>query len=103
EPFGALDAITRDELQRWLLRIWEANGWSILLITHDVREAVRLADRVVVLPSSPGPLVGDVRISRDIPRTDGFVTDPRVPTLEARLHALLSAASAQDRRAASGV
>lgn len=93
EPFGALDAITRDELQRWLLEIWEVNGWSILLITHDIREAVRMADRVLVLPAQPGPLVGDMRISRDIARTDGFLTDPRVPPLEAELHARLAAAS----------
>jgi ABC-type nitrate/sulfonate/bicarbonate transport system ATPase subunit len=93
EPFGALDAITRDELQRWLLGVWQADGWSILLITHDIREAVRLADRVLVLPATPGPLAGEVEVSREIPRVRGFLTDPRVPLLEERLHGLLAAAS----------
>ncbi len=92
EPFGALDAITRDELQRWLLEIWQANGWSILFITHDIREAVRLADRVLVLPSAAGPLAGEVGVDRRIPRIDGFVTDPRVPPLEERVRELLAAA-----------
>ena len=59
EPFGALDAITRDELQRWLLDIWGVHGWSILLITHDIREAVRLSDRVLVLGSGPGLEAGE--------------------------------------------
>src|SRR5690606_34811766 len=49
EPFGALDAITRDDLQSWLLQIWATHRWSILLVTHDIREAVRLSDRVHVL------------------------------------------------------
>lgn len=94
EPFGALDAITRDELQRWLLDIWAAHGWSILLITHDIREAVRLSDRVLVLPQRAGRIAGDVPVSRDIPRGDGFLLDGRVPPLEARLHALMVAARA---------
>ncbi len=93
EPFGALDAITRDELQRWLLGIWAANSWSILLITHDIREAVRLADRVLVLPSVPGPLIDGVAVSRNIPRTTGFLTDPRVPPLEAALQSQLERAA----------
>lgn len=93
EPFGALDAITRDELQRWLLEIWGAHGWSILLITHDIREAVRLSDRVLVLCGRKGRITGEVAISRDISRTDGFLLDPRVPHLEAELHALLSRAA----------
>ncbi|MFT3945260.1 MAG: ABC transporter ATP-binding protein [Ancrocorticia sp.] len=93
EPFGALDAITRDELQRWLLGIWAENSWSILLITHDIREAVRLADRVLVLPSMPGPLIDGVEVSRDIPRTTGFLTDPRVPPLEAALQSRLELAA----------
>ena len=92
EPFGALDAITRDELQRWLLTMWQENGWSILLITHDIREAVRMSDRVMVLPRSAGPLGDPVHVTRDIPRIDGFLTDPRVPVLEAELQERLRAA-----------
>lgn len=91
EPFGALDAITRDELQRWLLDIWGEHGWSILLITHDIREAVRMSDRVLVLPGAAGPIAGEVLVTREIDRGDGFLTDPRVPLLEAELHALLRA------------
>ena len=57
EPFGALDAITRDVLQAELLRVWGATGTSILFVTHDVRESVRLAERVVLLSSRPGRVV----------------------------------------------
>ena len=91
EPFGALDAITRDDLQTWLLRIWPLHRWSILLITHDIREAVRLSDRVHVLSARPGRLIGEVRVSRDIPRDERFRTDPRTPRLETRLHEMLRA------------
>jgi NitT/TauT family transport system ATP-binding protein len=59
EPFAALDAITRDVLQGELLRVWEATGTTILFVTHDVREAVRLAQRVVLLSSRPGRVVGE--------------------------------------------
>lgn len=93
EPFGALDAITRDELQRWLLEMWAESRWSILLVTHDIREAIRLADRVLVLDRRTGRLCGETRIDRHIPRIDGFLSDPRVPPLEERLHAVLGAAS----------
>ena len=57
EPFAALDAITRDMLQAELLRVWEATGTTIIFVTHDVREAVRLAQRVVLLSSRPGTIV----------------------------------------------
>ena len=57
EPFSALDAITRDVLQAELLRIWEATRTAILFVTHDVREAVRLGQRVVLLSSRPGRVV----------------------------------------------
>jgi NitT/TauT family transport system ATP-binding protein len=57
EPFSALDAITRDVLQAELLRIWRATGTAILFVTHDVREAVRLGQRVVLLSSRPGRVV----------------------------------------------
>lgn len=89
EPFGALDAITKDELQRWLISMWQLHSWTILLITHDIREAVRLADRVLVLPGTPGPLRGNIAIPRDIPRGEKFLTDPRVLPLEVRLQQVL--------------
>ncbi|MCW0213667.1 MAG: ABC transporter ATP-binding protein [Pseudonocardia sp.] len=63
EPFAALDAITRDVLQGELLRVWEATGTTILFVTHDVREAVRLAQRVVLLSSRPGTVVGEWDVS----------------------------------------
>lgn len=57
EPFSALDAITRDVLQAELLRIWRTTGTAVLFVTHDVREAVRLGQRVVLLSSRPGRVV----------------------------------------------
>jgi NitT/TauT family transport system ATP-binding protein len=59
EPFAALDAITRDVLQGELLRVWESTGTTIIFVTHDVREAIRLAQRVVLLSSRPGTIVGE--------------------------------------------
>jgi NitT/TauT family transport system ATP-binding protein len=57
EPFSALDAITRDVLQAELLRVWQTTGTAVLFVTHDVREAVRLGQRVVLLSSRPGRVV----------------------------------------------
>ncbi|HEV7788100.1 MAG TPA: ABC transporter ATP-binding protein [Pseudonocardia sp.] len=59
EPFAALDAITRDVLQGELLRVWQATGTTVLFVTHDVREALRLAERVVLLSSRPGTVAGE--------------------------------------------
>ncbi len=57
EPFAALDAINRDHLQGELTRVWRATGTAVLFVTHDVREAVRLGQRVVLLSSRPGTVV----------------------------------------------
>ena len=62
EPFAALDAITRDVLQAELLRVWKATGTTVLFVTHDVREAIRLAERVVLLSSRPGTVVREWRV-----------------------------------------
>ena len=63
EPFGALDALTRTELQLWLEQIWGRERWTVVLITHDVREAVLLSDRVYVL----GPRATGVTLELEIP------------------------------------
>jgi NitT/TauT family transport system ATP-binding protein len=62
EPFGALDALTREQLQRDLERMWLAQRPTVLFVTHDVGEAVCLADRVVVLAGKPGTVVADIPI-----------------------------------------
>ncbi|MGB2756698.1 MAG: ABC transporter ATP-binding protein [Acidimicrobiia bacterium] len=66
EPFGALDAMTRDVLHDELERIWNATGLTVLFVTHNVREAVRLGDRVLLLASRPGRVLAEYPI--DIPR-----------------------------------
>ncbi|MBB0245216.1 ATP-binding cassette domain-containing protein [Streptomyces alkaliphilus] len=66
EPFAALDAITRDVLHEELTRVWEETGLSVLFVTHNVREAVRLAQRVVLLSSRPGRVVREWDV--DIPQ-----------------------------------
>ena len=66
EPFGSLDAMTRDLLHDELERIWRETGVTILFVTHDVREAVRLGDRIVVLTSRPGRVADEFAV--DLPR-----------------------------------
>ncbi|WP_157876044.1 ATP-binding cassette domain-containing protein, partial [Streptacidiphilus griseoplanus] len=68
EPFAALDAITRDVLHEELTRIWSETGLSVLFVTHNVREAVRLAQRVVLLTSRPGRIAREWRIDLPQPR-----------------------------------
>ncbi|MEP9379453.1 ABC transporter ATP-binding protein [Aquabacter sp. CN5-332] len=66
EPFSALDAITRDEMSVELLRIWQANRKTVVFVTHSIREAAFLSDRVLVMGRRPATLVEDVTI--DLPR-----------------------------------
>jgi len=81
EPFGALDAQTRGQMQELLLDTWRATGTTILLVTHDVEEAVFLSQRIYVLSSHPGQVVEEVSVPFDA---------DRIPALlrEARFHAL---------------
>ena len=66
EPLGRLDALTRLSMQRELLALWEGGGFTALLVTHDVDEALVLADRVVVMSPRPARILADVRV--DLPR-----------------------------------
>jgi NitT/TauT family transport system ATP-binding protein len=78
EPFGALDAITRDLLHDELERVWQETGISVVFVTHNVREAVRLGDRVLVLSSRPGRVVDEFRVDLPRPRR---LDDPEVSSL----------------------
>ena len=68
EPFGALDAITRDLLHEELESIWRAQAMTVLFVTHNVREAVRLGDEVIVLSSRPGRVVERIAVDVERPR-----------------------------------
>jgi len=68
EPFGALDALTREQLQRELLQIWARTRVTIVFVTHSVEEAALLADRVLVMSAGPGRIEGDIRIDLRRPR-----------------------------------
>jgi putative hydroxymethylpyrimidine transport system ATP-binding protein len=92
EPFGALDALTRTEMQVWLSRTRARFSWTIVLVTHDVREAVFLADRVVVLGPRPTSVVREVRVDLPRPRDLSVLTDPAFTAAEADLLAGLQRA-----------
>jgi len=78
EPFGALDAMTRDLLHAELERLWADRNLSVVFVTHNVREAARLADRVVLLSSRPGRVVDEFKVDIDRPRR---IDSPEVSTL----------------------
>ena len=81
EPFGALDAMTRADMQAWLAGALAQAPRTVLLVTHDVEEAVLLADRVIVLSPRPGRVVADIAVPQPRPRR---ATDPEVVALRAR-------------------
>jgi NitT/TauT family transport system ATP-binding protein len=82
EPFGALDAMTRDLLHDELERIWRQRGLTVLFVTHNVREAVRLADRIVLLTSRPGRVEATFDVDLSRPRR---IDSPSVSSLAAEI------------------
>ena len=83
EPFGALDAMTRDMLHDELERIWQQTGLTIVFVTHNVREAARLGDRIVLLTSRPGRVAAEFAV--DIDRARGASSRPRSSALAAEI------------------
>lgn len=85
EPFGALDAMTRHDMQQWLLDIWRRFDKTILFITHDLDEALLLADRVIVLSARPGRVILDLPVELPRPRTPDILTTAAFADLKRRL------------------
>ncbi|XVH31275.1 ABC transporter ATP-binding protein [Haloferacaceae archaeon DSL9] len=95
EPFGSVDAQTKEMLQRELLDVWQQTGKTVLFVTHDIAEAVTLADRVVVMAADPGRVNEIVDIELQRPRSR---TDPVFGEYVERLRELIGAGAAPSRR-----
>jgi NitT/TauT family transport system ATP-binding protein len=90
EPFGALDAMTRDELDLELLRIWEEKKKTVLFVTHSIQEAVFLSDHVIVMSARPGRLLETLRIDLPRPRSIEIMSSPVFGDYTLRIRALLA-------------
>jgi ABC-type nitrate/sulfonate/bicarbonate transport system ATPase subunit len=85
EPLGALDSLTRLAMQEWLADMWQKYQWTMVLITHDIREAVYLSDRVYTLGARPARVTDEITIDLPRPRTPDMLTSPEAAAFEARL------------------
>jgi NitT/TauT family transport system ATP-binding protein len=93
EPFGALDAMTRDELDMELLRIWEERKKTVLFVTHSIQEAVFLSDVVIVMSARPGRLLEQIIIDLPRPRTMEVMSTAKFGEFTLKIRALLASAS----------
>ena len=96
EPFGALDALNRSRIHRWLTGIWESMNKTIALVTHDVDEAILLSDRVYVMTARPGRVKMVRRVDLPRPRAADAATSPEFVRLKAELLAAIRAESDGD-------
>jgi ABC-type nitrate/sulfonate/bicarbonate transport system ATPase subunit len=85
EPFGALDSLTRTEMQEFLLDIWDRFGHTIIFITHDIREAIYLSDTIYVMTARPARVKMKIDVDLPRPRKLEVITSPRFTDLEAEL------------------
>lgn len=89
EPFGALDSLTRTGMQTWLQSMWLEYGWTVLMITHDIREAVYMSDRVIVLSDKPAYVRRQISVPLPRPRGLDVVATPTFAAIEAELMTVL--------------
>lgn len=89
EPFGALDALTREHMHDELLAIWSQNRSTVVFITHDITEAVYLSDRVLVMAAKPGRVIADIKINLPRPRTAELRGDPEFARMSAAIRELI--------------
>lgn len=93
EPFGALDALTRERMNLELLRIWHHRRQTAIMVTHSIAEAVFVSDRVLVMTPRPGHIAGEVPIPLPRPRTLEMMASPEFGRLAQQVRKLVSAAS----------
>lgn len=101
EPFSALDALTRSEMQRWLLDIWEENKRSVLMITHNIEEALMLSDTIVLFSNRPASVLHTIQVPFPRPRREEMTEDPDFIRLKREIAARM--AEEQRKTAAGGI
>ncbi|WP_194540704.1 ABC transporter ATP-binding protein [Paenibacillus sp. JZ16] len=89
EPFSALDALTRSDMQRWLLDIWEDTRRSVLMITHHIEEALLLSDSIYILSARPGTILKRVEVPFSRPRRENILMDPSFIALKTEISAIM--------------
>ncbi|MFC5650744.1 ABC transporter ATP-binding protein [Paenibacillus solisilvae] len=89
EPFGALDALTRMQMQSWLLSLWEENRRTVLLVTHSIEEALLLSDRILVLSTAPAAVIREITVPFSRPRKDALWSNPDFNELKREIYDLL--------------
>lgn len=89
EPFSSLDAITRLEMQEWLLALWQLRRPTVICVTHDIREAIFLADKIIVLTQRPGKILKQIDVRLPRPRKRKHLNAQNSLSLENKLQELL--------------
>ena len=92
EPFGALDAQTRMSMQQLLLDVWQSLGTTVLFVTHDIDEAILLADRICIMSARPGRITREITVDLPRPRSVDQLTDPAFIRHKAAIMAEMRAA-----------
>ncbi|WP_236335906.1 ABC transporter ATP-binding protein [Paenibacillus auburnensis] len=98
EPFSALDALTRSDMQRWLLELWEENRRSVLFITHNIEEALLLSSRIYVFSGRPGSVLHTVDIPFPRPRREEITDSPEFLQLKRQLAQWMREEQSKDRK-----
>ncbi|MED2002585.1 ABC transporter ATP-binding protein [Brevibacillus laterosporus] len=89
EPFGALDALSRTDMQNWLLSIWEKHKRSVLLITHSIDEAIFLSDKIYVLTAKPAQVAATISVPFERPRREKMLLSPEFLLVKEEILTLL--------------
>lgn len=89
EPFGALDDLTRRNMQSWLLEIWEEHRRTILFVTHSIEEALFLADRIYILSEKPAHILEEIKVPFGRPRQSTVMADPKFVSLRLEIQELM--------------
>jgi ABC-type nitrate/sulfonate/bicarbonate transport system ATPase subunit len=89
EPFAALDALTRMDMQRWLLSIWEENKRSVLFVTHNIEEAIFLSDRIYLLSNKPTTIIEEIVVPFQRPRQEEIQSSPFFQSLKRQIYEIM--------------